>query len=282
MQSFNEILSIAQKIVRGSFINFNLSDNFINFSGIYRWTNEDITSYYHHFQNKNRVLSVIGSGNQILNGILAGTRNLDCFDISVFPKYYLFLHIASIISLNKEEYIKYYFSENRNELFSENIYDKISINLKGNIKVFWDNLYDYNNGCDIFFSMLFRQDFYSISNVIENNPYLQDNNYEKLKSILKNETIKLNNYVCNILTTKFSKEYDLINLSNILYYYFNNYEKKDYIKYLKNNFVLKNNGEIINYFYTLSNNAINEFNCLIGLNGYIEDIRGKKLLVYKK
>ena len=86
MEKFNDILRLAQLIVRGSYINFGSKDNFINTSSIYKFTNEDITSYFHHLENKENILSVIGSGNQILNSILAGAKNIDCFDISVFPE----------------------------------------------------------------------------------------------------------------------------------------------------------------------------------------------------
>ena len=92
-------LELAQLIVRGSFINFNYKEAYSKTSSIYKFSNENISAYFNHLQNKENVLSVIGSGNQILNTILGGTRNIDCFDISIFPEYYLQLQIASIISL---------------------------------------------------------------------------------------------------------------------------------------------------------------------------------------
>lgn len=274
-----DALELAQKIVRGSYINFSSKEPFIETSSIYRFTNEDITSYFHHLQNKNNVLSVIGSGNQILNTILGGTRNIDCFDISIFPEYYLQLQIASIISLSKEDYLNYYLSDDREVLFSDDLYDLISNNLTGKYKIFWDTLYNFDDGIDIYNSLLFRQDVYYKKLAIERNPYLQDDNYEKLKNILKTESINIKPIVTNILNTKFEKEYDLINLSNILVYYFN---KKEYVEYLKNNFSLTNNGEIINYFYDMNDEVKEEFNNLLRQNGYIEEKGDSKLLVYKK
>ena len=111
-------IELAHKIVRGTYHNFGTKEHFINTSSIYRFTNEDITSYYHHLENKDKVLTVIGSGNQVINGILAGTKNFDCFDISIFPEYYLYLNIAAIIALNKDEYLKYFLSDDREEVFS--------------------------------------------------------------------------------------------------------------------------------------------------------------------
>lgn len=281
MENFNETLRLAQKIVRGSYINFNNKETFIDTSSIYRFTNEDITSYFHHLKNKETVLSVIGSGNQILNGILGGTKNFDCFDISIFPQYYLFLQLASVITLSKEDYIKYYLSFDNEELFSSKFYDKIRNNLKDKYKKFWDSLYDYDEGIDIYNSLLFRHDFYKKETVIENNPFLQENNYEKLKSILKLEYIKINPIVLDIIKTKIDKKYDLINLSNILSYYFNKDNLEEYVNYLKTNFNLTNDGEIINYFYAMNKENKSKLEELLKSNGYIEDLGKKKLLIYR-
>lgn len=82
-------LELAQLIVRYCYVNISNHQPFQNISGIYKFTNENIASYFHHLENKKRVLTVIGSGAQVLNGILAGSDNFDCFDISIFPEYYL-------------------------------------------------------------------------------------------------------------------------------------------------------------------------------------------------
>ena len=234
-----DALTLAQKIVRGSYNNLSSEEPFMETSGIYRFTNEDITSYFHHLENKKNILSVIGSGNQILNSILAGTRKIDCFDISIFPEFYLYLQLASIMALSKEDYINYFLSEDREILFSDDLYDLISPKLSGKHKEFWDTLYNFDDGIDIYNSLLFRQDVYYRDIEIERNPYLQDDNYDKLKHILETESIEIKPFVTNILETKMSKEYDLINLSNILVYYLN---ENQYIKYLKNNFSLSSNG----------------------------------------
>jgi hypothetical protein len=60
------------------------------------------------------------------------------------------------------------------------------------------------------------------------------------------------------------------------------FPKEEYVKYFERNFSLSENGEIINYFYDMSKENINEFEKILGNNGYIEEIGGNKLLVYKK
>lgn len=275
-------LELAQLIVRNEYINFSWKRPFEEHSAIYRFTNEDISSYFHHLENKKKVLTVIGSGSQIINGILAGTRNFDCFDISIFPEYYLHLQLASIQALSKEDYLKYHFSEDKEELFGDDFYDKISQKLNGKYKEFWDTLYMFDDGIDIYNSLLFRHDVCLKSFVLETNPYLQGNNYEKLKHILQTESITIIPTVTDITKTKFPNEYDLINLSNILSYYYKENELKEYISFLKSNFSLTENGEIINYFYDLKPETIKIGNELLKPNGYIENIGKKRLLVYKK
>ena len=113
------------------------------------------------------------------------------------------------------------------------------------------------------------------------NPYLQDNNYNKLKDILKKETIHINPKVMDITKTKISESYDLINLSNILSYHFNYDTIKEFIEFLRNNFNLNSSGEIINYLFSLNEEGINEFLKYLKDDGYVEDIGNKKLLVLK-
>lgn len=275
-------IEIAQLIVRGEYYNFSLKKPFINTSGIYRFTNEDISSYFHHLKNKKNVLTVIGSGGQILNGVLAGTRRFDCFDISVFPEYYLYLQIASVLSLSKEEYLDYYFSDDREIVFGDDYYDRIRINLPPKYKDFWDSLYDFDDGYDIYNSLLFRSDPCLKKFVLSSNPYLQDDNYQKLRHLLQTENITINPRTCDIFKERFKDEYDLVNLSNILSYYYTENDKEKYIAFLKDNFLLTPSGEIINYFYDMSRKNEQEFNSLLQPNGYVESLDKKKLLVYKK
>ena len=98
-------LELAQLIVRGSYINFKFGQAYGNTSSIYRFSNENISGYFKYLQNKENVLTVIGSGGQILNGILAGTRNFDCFDISVFPEYYLLQQVKLLQKQHRQQQV---------------------------------------------------------------------------------------------------------------------------------------------------------------------------------
>lgn len=79
---------LAQQIVANRYRNIK-KDIYHDTSFIFASTNEKINLYSSFYQNKNRILSVIGSGDQMLNMILSGCKQIDGFDISRFPKYFL-------------------------------------------------------------------------------------------------------------------------------------------------------------------------------------------------
>lgn len=270
---------IANLIVRGEKINFG-NATFDETSSIYRFTNENISSYFHHLKDKKNVLSVLGSGCQIANSLLAGSRNIDCFDISIFPEYFTHLKLASILALSKEDFLKFYFSDDREELFSDELYDKISYYLNGKYRSFWDYLYMFDDGYDIYNSLLFRSDLVLEKMAISYNPYLQDENYQRLRNILNYDSFNINSCVCDITKSKIDKKYDLINLSNILSYYYGAGNIKEYVDFLKRNFKLNKDGEIINYFYRMDEEVEEAFQDILIPSGYVETLKDDvKLLV---
>ena len=270
---------MANLIIRGDLINFGKS-TFNEISSIYRFTNENISSYFHHLINKENVLSVVGSGCQIVNSLLAGSRNIDVFDISVFPIYFMHLKLASILALSKEDFLKFYFSDDRNIVFNDEMYEKISLFLNGKYKEFWDYLFMYDDGYDIYNSLLFRSDLILEKMAVLYNPYLQDDNYQKLRNILKYDSFNISSSVCDITKCKIDKRYDLINLSNILSYYYKADNIDEYVNFLKNNFILTKNGEIINYFYRMDSDVEESFNEILISTGCVETLsENVKLLV---
>ena len=88
MSLHDDIVS-AQRIVSGADFNFGDKPFFHETSAIYKISNERTQDYYSFLIGREKVLSVIGSGDQILNLILEGTKEIDAFDISSFPKYFL-------------------------------------------------------------------------------------------------------------------------------------------------------------------------------------------------
>ena len=121
---------LAQKVVSRALFNFGDVDMFHNTSAVYKVSNERIQDYHKYLTAKKRMLSVIASGDQILCGILEGTKEVDAFDISRFPKYFLYLKMAAIKALSREEYLDFFYGLcNKDEVY-EDMYDTIRIYLE--------------------------------------------------------------------------------------------------------------------------------------------------------
>lgn len=118
-------IEIAQKIVGNSFNNIN-NHIYHDKSFIFMTTNEKINKYQEYLKNRKSVLSVIASGDQILNTVLENSLNIDSYDISRFPKYLMELKRAAILKISLDEYIDFFFSidYHKNEEYDD-LYDKI-------------------------------------------------------------------------------------------------------------------------------------------------------------
>lgn len=210
---------LAQKIVSGNHSNISQSSAFHTESFIYKETNEELNKIDDLLLNKDKVLSVIGSGDQILNTLLTNPTRVDAFDISSFPKYFLKLKIAAIKSLTREEYIKFFFATTEttlDEYYDDLFFDKISKELDEETREFWDYLFQYNDWYDIYESTLFSSESATEEFAVERNKYLEEDEYYKLKEILK--TADINFIESNLLDLKVEDTYDLIYLSNIIEY----------------------------------------------------------------
>lgn len=247
---------VAQSIVRGNYSNLNGKTTFHSESFIYKKTNEKLNEFIDLLLNKDKVLSVIGSGDQILNTLLTKPSKVDAFDISFFPKFFLKLKIASIKSLSRDEYIKFFFSTTEtglDEYYDDLYFDKIRKELDSETEDFWTYLFQYNDWYDIYNSTLFSSESVIEEQALVQNKYLEKDEYYKLREILQNTEI---NYIeSNLLDLRINDTYDLIYLSNIL-----EYVKKsayfDKIDELSD----KSKGIIISYIFGEIDKAIKMFN----------------------
>ena len=243
---------IAQKIVGLSKNNYNDKSLFTNTSQIYIKSNERIEEYTKYLRNKKDVLSVIASGDQIINMILNGSKNIDAFDISVFPKYYLKLKLGALKCLSREEYLDFFYRLDKDdEEYDDMYYDLIRYNLDDITKDFWSSLIDFYDWKEITSSPLFSSEEIDVNDAIIQNEYLEKNKYSKLKNMVDNT--KINTYDGNIFDLEFKDKYDLIYLSNIIYYNdINNYKE------LMDSYKLNPNGIILSYLYN-SLNKIDDY-----------------------
>lgn len=247
---------VAQSIVRGNYSNLNGKNTFHSESFIYKKTNEKLNEFIDLLLNKDKVLSVIGSGDQILNTLLTKPSKIDAFDISVFPKFFLKLKIASIKSLSRDEYIKFFFSTTEtflDEYYDDLYFDKIRKELDIEAEDFWTYLFQYNDWYDIYNSTLFSSESVFEEQAIMQNKYLDNDEYYKLRDIL--QSVQINYIESNLLDLKINDTYDLIYLSNILEYV----KKSAYFDKI-DELSVKNKGIIISYIFGEIDKAIKMFN----------------------
>lgn len=268
----NDDIEIAQQLVSGRLNK--LGHKFFHDSSIiYCSSTENVSIYWNLLQNREKILSVISSGDQILNTILAGNLNIDGFDISRFPKYFLELKRAAIISLSLDEYIKFFFDcsylDDDDELYD--MYIKFRGNLDQEYRCFWDSLFGFFDVYEVFGSNLFSTMQLKIEKIIEFNPYLQKNNYQELKGLI--EKANLDYYQGDIKKLELPNKYDLINLSNIINYEIN-------YKEILERLPLKDGGIALTYLYSLSDDIIENFqDCIFETPQKVDN---GHIMIYKK
>ena len=234
----------AQKIVSNSSTNIVSDTPFHKDSFVYRATNENISKYQEYLKNRENTLSIIASGNQILNSIYEGNKNITGFDISTFPKYYLELQIASLNTLKLKDFLNFIYGDISDEEFDD-IYSSIHLILEEDSKVFWDSLFNFFDYSEVVNSTLFSKEVVHPKSVVEKNIYLQsEENYQKLKDNIKKANLKyITGNIFN-LTKELDEEYDFINLSSIIYY-----NQLNEYKIMLEALPLMDNGEALTYLY---------------------------------
>ena len=236
----------AQEIVSNSKSNLVSNTPYHENSFIYRTTNEQINKYQDFLKNRENTLSIIASGNQILNTIYEGTKNITGFDISTFPRYYLELQIAALNIFGLKDYINFIYGDIDDEEFDD-MYYTINPILEKESREFWDGLLNFFDFSEITASTLFSNEIVSPRNVIEKNIYLQsEENYQRLKNNIQQVNLEYITGDIFSLAKKLDTEYDFINLSSIIYY--NDLNK---YKEMLETLPLMDNGEALTYLYKI-------------------------------
>lgn len=303
-----ENLYSAVERCEGKFV---INKQFYNcFHDIYPFTTENISGYINNFDLKNKSLLTVGSsGDQVINAIACGCKDITLIDINPYSKYYFYLKCAAILCLSNFEYLNFFCCRDliKKDL-NKNFFD---INVFNNIKhtlrlldydsyLFWDELFQSFDKYTIRYQ-LFSIDEYSMDVIKKCNLYLEDEIYEKLRTKIFKFQLKFIND--NLKEINLKNKYDNIWLSNLgMYLSLNEIEKL--IHNLNNN--LKINGQmLVCYLYKTDKNTkyqenwIEIFNLekvfeifknynldlstFIGLDGLIEE-REKKdsVLTYRK
>lgn len=179
---------------------------------LYLFGTEDMRTYYKEFNNPETFLTIGASGDQLLNAILIGAKKIDVFDSNALSKRGCALKIAAFKALSKKDFLKYYCR------LSLGIFNVFSSSLSEKDSIYWNALYEMKDAEEIA-QNLFVYKRLEIELIKKINPYLDDENYEKLKSMIDGVEI---NYIDAPLYSLpehlKDKKYDGINLSNIYEY----------------------------------------------------------------
>lgn len=273
-------LYTAQRIMEDP--NYNRKDKmFHKDSPIYVKSNEKIQNYQKYLEKRKKVLSVIASSDQLLDMIVSGTKEIDAYDISRFPKYYMGLKFAGVQSLDRDKYINFFYEGDKRAYLYDRMYEKMRDTLNDRDKEFWDGLFNFYDWNEISNSSLFSNETISVSDVINQNKYLDKNHYDELKDLITDVDVDI--YEGDILEISkvFKEKYDLIYMSNIIkYLYENNYDLRDYKNMLKK-LRMTRSGISLTYLNGINEVIRDEFK---DIDYRIEEFEDSKsgVLVYKR
>lgn len=273
-----DYITFAQKIIEGRCSTNNGRDIYHSTSFIYKTTNEDMQYYQKYLKNCDRALTVISSSEQVFNQVVEGTSNIDIFDISVFPYYYFTLKRAGILSFSRvDQYCDFFYGDSDVERddYYDDMYDKMRMFLDSDSKQFWDSLFSFYDWSDIYHSMLFSSEPYTLKRVINRNKHLQPAEYLKLHNTISK--VNFTPYIGDInqLASKLPSSYDMVNLSNI-----STYQSVDTYQELLGKIPLKDDGQILSYFYQIDDNVRDAFQNLNPVYDVFPNHNG--VMIYQK
>jgi hypothetical protein len=206
-----------------------------------------------------KVLSVIGSGDQVINSILYGAKEIDAFDISRFPKYYLDLKLAAIKEFNCSEYIAFFYGV---DCFDDDMFNRLLAVMPDDSRTFWREITKDSYPLRVFNSSLFSFWTPTEANAIDMNPFLTRENYLLVRDRIDQVRMKYIEGDIYKISESLDKDYDFINLSNIGAYanlHFGNRDTIDscfeYSKFIKN-LRIANNGKVLNYLLDVLNSNV--------------------------
>lgn len=243
-------LALAQNVVGGRTTMNDGNKVYHHTSFIYKTTNEEMQQYQKFLQNRKRVLTVISSSEQIFNQVIEGTKNIDVFDISIFPYFFFELKRAGCLTFSDvKQYCDFFYADinSQKDFHYDEQYDAMREQLSGDVKKFWDGLFQFYDWPDIFNSMLFSSEPYCMRQTFLRNKHLQSLEYQKLRENIGDVTITPYIGDINELCSLFTSTYDFINLSNIVSYQ----DVSSYLHLLKE-LPLDDGGDSLTYFYKIN------------------------------
>lgn len=201
------------------------------FYSLYPFSNENLKAYFKSQDfNGKRALTLGSSGDQILNLISLGCEDVTSFDINPFVRYYYELKKASIMGLNRSEYLKFlyqrkYLLTKFKDLSDLSLFKSIRHYMDSDSILFWESLFD-EFGIHQVKQWFFIKDSLFKENIIKNNGYLDYEDFSNIRGKLEKSRVSfVTDDIRNIVNIDSS--FDFMFLSNVLDYVFD-FHLKEY------------------------------------------------------
>lgn len=195
-----------------------LNDAFSKISQVYPFTNELMKQYNDLIDfNDKKILTVTGSGDQVISAMMRGASEIDTFDCNKLTYYHLFLKLAAIKALSYEEFLDFYTfgKEEKPQKKKKEHYKKIrDFLVKSDIVNYWDNFFKLSNDYFSYFFLGVCGAPKAKSHAVE---YINDEAFNNAKDKI-HFNVLFKNIDVNLLPYVYDKEFDFINLSNIFNY----------------------------------------------------------------
>ncbi len=171
---------IARKIIQE---NYNFKEG--HYNTIYNMTNEKLGLYFKYFPiNDGNVLTVLGSGDHVLQAVCCGAKSIYAFDYNPLALHMAKLKIKSLSILERNEFLNYFYNTDYKRYFDINYYKKVRDYLDSDTTRFWDSLYREFNNYEITDNLINNGDSYinrsNLGFLNRDKYYLTNNNLENI------------------------------------------------------------------------------------------------------
>lgn len=294
----NETIERTKKIIKEQVDAnkiFMSGEAFSKYQKVYFNTNENIKGYLSDISGKYNALTVLASGDHVLNLIYKDIFNIDSFDSNLLTEFYVFgIRYAMISKYNYKDYLSVLsiiIGKNTSLELITTIIEELLPYMDNKYRLYWKSVNEYNyklqssNNTNLNIFYLLTLGIGKLDEIILRNSYLlNENNYNKLKTNLFKTNISFKNIDAFDLKEHYKNKYDLILMSNIFDYMYRkfgmmyNYRNiEEYVNILES--MLREKGILyLNYIYSYSINSFDRKYIMDYSNVKKEDIKNSLVL----
>jgi hypothetical protein len=189
---------------------------------MYVYATEMVGSYYPIVEVAGKsLLTITGSGDQVINACYLGAREVTGFDLNAHAVLFAELKITLLQKLSLEQYLAFFGSNFADGSFDRGIYEEVRDDLRPEARALFDRVYSESDGNPLTNPTYFRQRSFLEVPTDRINPYVKDETaYLKTQTVLRQSPPHfVVSDIQGIGTRVEGKQFDLINLSNVPNYF---------------------------------------------------------------